>query len=151
MYLHKGIEPPHSWGSHKSIRDLDIQDLPAMMTPVSARSLALYSLTFAPLVFAAPFQSRSSGLQWGPCDAELEATKVKGGYNGTIHCAKLTVPLDYTNKSSNATINLDLVRVPVPTGKSKGTLQFNFGGPGIAGRPQLVAQAVTWQVYVRYG
>lgn len=118
------------------------------MIPFSARYLALYSLPFAPLVLAAPSKARSSGIQWGPCDAELEATKVTGGYNGTIHCAKLAVPLDYTNKTCNATIDLDLVRVPVPIGKSKGTLQFNFGGPGIAGRPQLVKQATTWQVYV---
>ena len=78
----------------------------------------------------------------------METAKVKGGYNGTIDCAKLTVPLDYTNKSSNATIDLNLVRVPVATGKKKGTLQFNFGGPGIAGRSRLVSSAGNWQVYV---
>jgi hypothetical protein len=115
---------------------------------VSARYLALCSLPFAPLVLAAPLQSRSSGIQWGPCDATLEATKVESGYNGTISCAKLPVPLDYTNKTSNATIDLDLVRVLVAAGESKGTLQFNFGGPGIAGRSRIVSSAATWQVYV---
>ncbi|KAH7400966.1 hypothetical protein DE146DRAFT_654534 [Phaeosphaeria sp. MPI-PUGE-AT-0046c] len=116
------------------------------MISISARYLALCSLPFSTLVLAAPFQGRSSGIQWGPCDASLEAFKVAGGYNGTINCANLTVPLDYTNKSSNATIDLNLLRIPAPKGKSKGSLQFNFGGPGLVARSQLAQQVLTWQV-----
>jgi hypothetical protein len=122
------------------------------MVLLTLRQLALYSSILTSLVLAAPLKGehlakRTAGILWGACDAYFEELKVKGGYNGPIHCANLTVPLDYTNKSSSATIQLNLIKAPVPGGNSKGTVQFNFGGPGIVGRESLAPAISTYQAY----
>lgn len=52
-------------------------------------------------------------------------------------CGNLEVPLDYTEPSSNATLTLQLARVPASSQPSKGSILFNFGGPGATGRGTL--------------
>jgi pimeloyl-ACP methyl ester carboxylesterase len=54
-----------------------------------------------------------------------------------MDCGTLLVPLDYTNTSSNATLELQLARIPALSRPSRGSIQFNFGGPGEPGRPLL--------------
>jgi hypothetical protein len=120
---------------------------------LTASGLTLWSAVISSLVTAAPLEENqrsalSPGILWGACDGSLEALKVAGGYNGTIDCANLTVPLDYTNSSSSATIQLNLLHIQVPNGKSKGTVQINLGGPGIPGRSDLASRISIFQTYV---
>lgn len=61
-------------------------------------------------------------IEWGPC-----------AFNGTlpILCGKLAVPVDYSDSSSSKTVDLNLVKVPAIISPSRGTIQLNFGGPGL--------------------
>lgn len=76
--------------------------------------------------------SRDSGIKWGPC--KLNTTL-------PVQCAKLPVPLDYTDKSSNQTLDLDLIRYPAQNGPSKGSILLNFGGPGQDGLNSMLSYA----------
>jgi hypothetical protein len=58
-----------------------------------------------------------------------------------LDCGALQVPLDYTEPSSNATLHLELAKVPALIQPSRGSILFNFGGPGIPGRRSLGALA----------
>lgn len=69
-------------------------------------------------------QSYPTSLQWGPCN------KTEVPSNVPVECSTLLVPLDYSEPKSNETLLLDLVRVPAPVKPSKGSILFNFGGPG---------------------
>jgi hypothetical protein len=113
------------------------------------RHLALLSI-FPLHAIASPTQfPRSSGIQWSQCDTALVNIATKAGYNGTINCANITVPLDYTDKLSNATIQLNLLHAPIPSGRTKlGTVQLNYGGPGLVGRAELARTLPLYQVYV---
>lgn len=74
----------------------------------------------------------ASKVQWGPCE-DL-------GFNttDTVQCADFAVPLDYTDKSSDETLTLQLIKAPALVQPSLGTIQINFGGPGDPGRTGLV-------------
>ena len=52
-----------------------------------------------------------------------------------LQCGKVTVPLDYS-RPGDGTLDLALARYRA-TGKSRGSVLLNFGGPGGAGIPQL--------------
>jgi len=78
---------------------------------------------------------RATGINWTTCDASFEEKKMS---NLSIDCANVTAPLDYTVKQCNETINLELLRVPAKKKPSKGSILFNFGGPGDAGRHAMV-------------
>lgn len=54
-------------------------------------------------------------------------------------CGSLTVPLDYTDASNNATINLEIVKVPAKNTPSRGSVFLNFGGPGSSGVADVAA------------
>ncbi|KAL4866480.1 hypothetical protein BDV12DRAFT_199080 [Aspergillus spectabilis] len=73
----------------------------------------------------------SDGVTWGDCEFEAQG----------LLCANLSVPLDYTKPDSAATLDLQLLRVPAVTEKKKGSILFNFGGPGFASRGTLAALA----------
>ncbi|EFE37774.1 proteinase, putative [Trichophyton verrucosum HKI 0517] len=78
-------------------------------------------------------RNQSEGkISWGPCD--INATL-------PIQCGSLGVPLDYTDSKSNATLNLQLLKVPAINGASKGSILFNFGGPGFGARAKLAGAA----------
>ncbi|KAK9792926.1 putative TAP-like protein-domain-containing protein [Seiridium cardinale] len=88
----------------------------------SAIQLALASAALAkPLTPRYAQNSTSGAINWGPC-----------AFNSTVTvlCGSLEVPLDYTDSSSNETVSLDLVKVPAAATPSKGSILFNFGGPG---------------------
>ncbi|MEU6065589.1 MULTISPECIES: alpha/beta hydrolase [Streptomyces] len=52
-----------------------------------------------------------------------------------LECGKVTVPLDYA-KPATGTLDLALARYAT-TGKSRGSVLLNFGGPGVPGVDQL--------------
>jgi hypothetical protein len=68
-------------------------------------------------------------IQWGPCE----------GLNGTtpLLCATLSVPLDYSDPASNAGLNIEILKIPAVNGPSKGSIFFNWGGPGAAGKDEF--------------
>ena len=70
-------------------------------------------------------------IRWGPCPTEINAIATS-----PITCGNFTVPLDYTG-STNETIDLELVRVSASKGPSRGSIFFNFGGPGDSGKESL--------------
>ena len=74
----------------------------------------------------------NSSIQWGPC--KINATV-------PIQCATLPVPLDYTDTASDKTLDLSLIRAPAKTKRSKGSILFNFGGPGYESISQFAARA----------
>ncbi|KAI2471100.1 alpha/beta-hydrolase [Annulohypoxylon bovei var. microspora] len=86
----------------------------------SFRSILQFS--FLPLCLAQPYGV--SKLQWGPCNKTEVPSDVP------VECSTLLVPLDYTQSNSNETLQLDLVKVIAPVKPSKGSILFNFGGPG---------------------
>ncbi|KIE02022.1 Peptidase S33 tripeptidyl aminopeptidase-like protein, partial [Metarhizium majus ARSEF 297] len=87
----------------------------------------LPSLLLASAAQASPLaESQQSRLKWSPCEIA----------NATVplECGTLTVPLDYTNKTANATLQLQLQRAPArQKSKSTKSILLNFGGPGADG------------------
>ncbi|KAF9890541.1 hypothetical protein FE257_005946 [Aspergillus nanangensis] len=71
--------------------------------------------------------ARSDQLRWGACDVD----------DPSLQCANLTVPMDYTDPDSDATIQLHLLKVPAVRTPKKGSILFNFGGPGLEARHSL--------------
>ncbi|KAK2764477.1 hypothetical protein FQN54_009172 [Arachnomyces sp. PD_36] len=84
--------------------------------------------------FASFHHARTDGVSWGACEAAL------AGFD----CANFTVPLDYSNPNSGETLDLQLLRVPAAKTPKKGTILFNFGGPGIEARGGLASTAQTF-------
>jgi pimeloyl-ACP methyl ester carboxylesterase len=77
--------------------------------------------------------------------APAAAAEKAGGYYGQrlswtscgdgFECAKLRVPLDYSNPSGKQ-IKISMIRLPA-TGKKIGSIVLNFGGPGDSGVDHL--------------
>jgi hypothetical protein len=84
---------------------------------------------------------QNSKIEWKDCELGL-------GEVAPFQCGSLTVPLDYTNESNDATLNLDLQKVAALNQPSKGSILLNFGGPGSSGKPDLAAFAPILQVFV---
>ena len=98
-------------------------------------SAALLQLLFITGTSATPFgqvHSRSTAINWGPCTLESPLD---------IQCGTLAVPRDYTLRDANQTVDLDLLKVPAVKGPSKGSILFNFGGPGLPTRANLAERA----------
>lgn len=74
----------------------------------------------------------ASTLNWGPCDLDLPEKLLKPG-----DCATIEVPLDYTNPSSDKTVELQLLRYNATKEPFKGSVFWNPGGPGISGLETL--------------
>ncbi|MFF8536524.1 alpha/beta hydrolase [Streptomyces sp. NPDC015532] len=66
---------------------------------------------------------------WAVCEGE--------GMPKDLQCGKITVPLDYA-RPGRGTLDLALARYRA-TGRSRGSVVLNFGGPGGAGVPGLAA------------
>ncbi|MFE1288431.1 alpha/beta hydrolase [Streptomyces sp. NPDC058751] len=66
---------------------------------------------------------------WAACEGE--------GMPEDLQCGKVTVPLDYARPGGD-TLDLALARYRA-TGRSRGSVLLNFGGPGGAGVPGLAA------------
>lgn len=77
-------------------------------------------------------ESRSSSLNWAPCDLDLP-DDIKNAMREPGDCATLEVPLDYTNQDHGQTIDLQLIRFNATKEPFKGSVLWNPGGPGISG------------------
>ena len=86
---------------------------------------SLLSLVLALRPAAALCASVNSTIKWFSCTQ-----------NGTLPltCGSLVVPLDYLDTTSNATLELQLVKVNATKQPKKGSILFNPGGPGESGR-----------------
>ncbi|KAH7161232.1 TAP-like protein-domain-containing protein [Dactylonectria macrodidyma] len=96
----------------------------------SLRLSQLLSVAIATPLGAAmcvPRSNTSHGITWKSCDLGLNET-------APISCGSLVVPLDYTNETSDETLTLELLKVDAVNGPSKGSIMFNFGGPGTSGK-----------------
>lgn len=114
---------------------------------LSLSYLAIASARPSPTQNRALLSKKSDCIKWGTCSPDLVAL----AGNVTIYCANFTVPLDYTDHNSSATIDLELLKVPAPKGPSQGSILFNFGGPGDGGRSSMVSVLDTWLPYeIRY-
>ncbi|KAI0382424.1 TAP-like protein-domain-containing protein [Hypomontagnella monticulosa] len=98
---------------------------------VSSKTLAPALLPLAAQAATIP-RDETKGLQWGPCDLNTTLP---------VQCAKLTVPLDYTNSLSNETLELDVIRYPAQKEPKRGSIMLNFGGPGQDGLESMLDYA----------
>ncbi|VUC29763.1 unnamed protein product [Clonostachys rosea] len=79
-------------------------------------------------------QLGSANVQWSNC------TDVNVG-DVPAECGILKVPLDYTERNSGKTLDLDLVRIPARRQPCIGSVLYNPGGPGVQARKALVDDA----------
>ncbi|RCW40679.1 alpha/beta hydrolase family protein [Halopolyspora algeriensis] len=73
-------------------------------------------------------------LEWGPCAEYATSNRTRAAFRkGSVECARLTVPLDYSDPQGR-TITLGVLRKPAsdPT-RRIGSLVVNPGGPGASG------------------
>lgn len=77
-------------------------------------------------------ERRAATVQWGPC-----------AINGTlpVECGNITVPLDYSKPELLTTLTIGLLKVPATKQPKKGSILFNFGGPGFPSRADLAGLA----------
>ncbi|KAI4861219.1 alpha/beta-hydrolase [Hypoxylon rubiginosum] len=108
---------------------------------VSSRGAVEFFLipSFFALSLAQPFGT--SKLQWGPCNETEVPSDVP------VECSVLYVPLDYTEPNSNETLPLDLVKVLSPVKPSRGSILFNFGGPGEPSRSVIGGQTLAENLF----
>lgn len=96
--------------------------------------LALTAIILSTAANALPAQR---GIDWQPCPELNRNISTLRGVEGTpFDCAKLSVPLDYTNPESEP-LDLDLFRVNATREPVLGTVLINFGGPGGTGAENL--------------
>jgi hypothetical protein len=118
--------PTRTWTASSNT---NINTLIIILPPPSVAMILhqVLQLGLAAAALASPLASRGqdkgSGITWGSCPF---ADKVPG----PIECGTLKVPLDYTNPESGDMVELKLSKVPASNGPSKGSILFNFGGPG---------------------
>ncbi|KPM36353.1 hypothetical protein AK830_g10221 [Neonectria ditissima] len=74
-------------------------------------------------------------IAWKPCEFKSVSSE--------ISCGSLVVPLDYSDPCSNKTIELKLLKVHAVREPSKGSILFNFGGPGVPMHKHLVGRSET--------
>lgn len=91
---------------------------------------AIAALQAVSCVSAAALSQRQSSLLWDECKTVANTTT-------KLTCATLDVPLDYLDPSRKETLNLKLARAKATKDPFRGTVLFNPGGPGDAGRNAL--------------
>lgn len=84
---------------------------------------------------------QQQGIQWHTCPDD------KGS---PLQCGNISVPLDYSGEITNATVPLELFRLPAANNQSNRSVLLNFGGPGSNGRLNLFAYRDTLQLYVAF-
>lgn len=103
---------------------------------VSLRTLFQISICNLALVL----DVRATGkIVWGPCNK----SEVPGPL--PMECGTLKVPLDYSDSHSDNKLKLELAKLPAAIKPSKGSILFNFGGPGGEGRSALATQGSIYQ------
>lgn len=109
-------------------------------------SILYICLLSAATTIASPLDSRKDqDIQWRPCPEEGPEAAIYATTQIKIECGVLAVPLDWTSPESEAKHNISLVKVPAPKQPAKGSIQFNFGGPGVAGKRGLLPFAEVYQ------
>ncbi|MGW0735542.1 alpha/beta hydrolase [Streptomyces sp. NPDC002851] len=73
-------------------------------------------------------------VDWSPCEAKEDASEEETEAAEGMECGKLTVPVDYADPGED-TLELALSRFRTEASGTdrKGSVVFNFGGPGISG------------------
>ncbi|KAI9348152.1 TAP-like protein-domain-containing protein [Obelidium mucronatum] len=87
-------------------------------------STLLLTLSSASLALA-----QASSFNWKSCPGKDE---------GNFKCGSLTVPLDYSNRTSSKTIDIAVSLYKAQILPSLGTIAFNFGGPGAPGKSVIL-------------
>ncbi|KAF5022487.1 hypothetical protein F66182_5459 [Fusarium sp. NRRL 66182] len=82
--------------------------------------------------------STKSTIDWAECDLDF-GNEVVNKLQVSYQCARLSVPLDYTNKSHPETIQLDLIKANATKTPFKGSILYNPGGPGASGVEAIVS------------
>lgn len=99
-----------------------------------------------PLVATTAFASvlpRAEQIVWGECNIETNTTGLP------VQCGKLAVPLDWTGKGSDKTIDLELIKWPAAKQPApKGSILLNFGGPGGDGLNNFIVNVPMQAPYV---
>lgn len=99
--------------------------------------VALTALGFSAATGALTIPRDQHGINWYPCPELNKNITILTGVEGTpFDCAKLQVPLDYTDPHSKP-LELDLFRVNATKEPVLGTVLINFGGPGGTGAENL--------------
>jgi hypothetical protein len=86
--------------------------------------------------------SKNSSLEWSRCNLDF-GDKYLNDTQKSFDCARLEVPLDYSNSSNTKTIKLDLIRANATKTPYKGSVLFNPGGPGFSTLESLLNYAPT--------
>ncbi|MFK4067651.1 alpha/beta hydrolase [Streptomyces sp. NPDC029674] len=69
-------------------------------------------------------------IKWAACTGDTEAMAEATGGAEDIRCGHVTVPIDYA-KPGAGTVDVQMIRMKSSTsGKPRGSLLLNFGGPG---------------------
>ncbi|MGW0530979.1 alpha/beta hydrolase [Streptomyces sp. NPDC003032] len=69
-------------------------------------------------------------IKWGACKGSTEAMAEATGHSKDVQCGDVTVPLDYA-RPGTGTVDVALIRMrSSASGKPRGSLLLNFGGPG---------------------
>ena len=101
--------------------------------------LTLTTLIIGSSYFARALAASQNGsVTWQPCPQQNASVP--------LQCGTLTVPLDYSDPSSNQTIDLELVKVNAVKSPRKGSILFNPGGPGDSGRTLIADSAELFQM-----
>jgi hypothetical protein len=90
-------------------------------------SPAILSTTVRSLPWDQAQPPSTSRIQWAPCPAAVNACDL---HNRTFQCGTLAVPLDYSDPLSGQTLSLDIIKIPALKAPKKGSILFNWGGPG---------------------
>jgi hypothetical protein len=94
---------------------------------------------FSFLILTLPALAQVTRINWEPCELDSQLP---------TFCANLSVPLDYANVDSNATIQVALAKIPASKSPSRGSILLNFGGPGSEARHTLAGLATVFQASV---
>ncbi|OJD30778.1 tap domain-containing protein [Diplodia corticola] len=86
-----------------------------------------------------PSTNQTQGIQWSPCGFEIETLPML--------CGSLSVPLDYLASNSTEMLELKLAKAVATKSPSRGSILFNFGGPGSGGRAELSSVAAQMNAY----
>ncbi|KAL4880937.1 TAP-like protein-domain-containing protein [Aspergillus karnatakaensis] len=83
--------------------------------------------------------ARCSIITWKDCDStQFDSSVVPVPFQ----CGTLDVPFDYTSHNRSEKLTLKLIKAPAPL-QSKGSILFNFGGPGVKNRNDFSTLAPT--------
>lgn len=81
-------------------------------------------------------------IAWGACNKTEFTPDIVSQVPTSLQCGTLDVPLDYTKPRTSPKLTLSLVKIAAankPQDAKAKSILFNFGGPGLEARFQLVS------------